>query len=859
MSEFLDAMVFGRNRELSVIENSILDSSSNGVSIEGETGMGKTRLLTEIHRRRGGRDLRLKGDRVLHSVPFGALGMIVDLDEDRGNLLHRVVEALTVGRQTPVVFVDDAHELDERSLSVLSQLADDGRIKIVAAMRPNTGEVGHPFVELVADHVLDQMVLEPLEPDGYAEMIEHYLGGIVSRGVLDIVGFHTGRVPGKVIELLRYTGRAKRFLDRQGVWVLDGLDIDYDERARDVTRIDLNRYSTAERHALELVILAGEVDIELMLEADLGDAADSLVASGELRLEQRPARVYVANENHASETIRFTVPDGRSRQMFELVSGFPDTPSTRAIMLRTDWGIRCGADIPVHAIIDGARLATHLGEWQRALRMLNEVPTDHMAAHELFDLGRLYCEVNQVPIGFDVLAQAVEKACCAQVIFDAFQLWVYRDFDRNSPALCLDDFHQGLDRLDSRPERSTCEGLDADIVRELMTMLAARPLAETAIYEPEGIGPVPEDRMRTTLKSLHAISRASRSSEMGDNREALEALNAIASDTTELGTGSVMLTTLRANSLVKSGDVSGAKQLMSVQPSADLAFIASRSGPTDLMWSYIHLLEGQLSEATRCSHSAVEALDHWNQVPFLAIAIAHAAYVSMLSGNVAAAGSYDSRFEALPSDGPYLEYRRALMLRAIVRALREGIVTGEIHEMLARMRVDGSFGLEAQTRLLLFYHFAEADPEAMCFVAEQGNGGEFDLLRVLGKALRDSDGAALLEIAAQCETSAPLLVAQCRAMADRFLESGALRSDRRIDGRSGLTVREREISGLVTVGRTNAEIARELGVGVRTVEGHIYRLFQKLGIARREQVAAALETLDAEGHPPGGADRTAPG
>ena len=79
------------------------------------------------------------------------------------------------------------------------------------------------------------------------------------------------------------------------------------------------------------------------------------------------------------------------------------------------------------------------------------------------------------------------------------------------------------------------------------------------------------------------------------------------------------------------------------------------------------------------------------------------------------------------------------------------------------------------------------------------------------------------------------------ALAARFGAQGT-RSEAGREGRGELTARERQISALIVAGRSNAEIARELGVRVRTVEGHTYRLFRKLGITRREQVAEARGT-----------------
>ena len=54
----------------------------------------------------------------------------------------------------------------------------------------------------------------------------------------------------------------------------------------------------------------------------------------------------------------------------------------------------------------------------------------------------------------------------------------------------------------------------------------------------------------------------------------------------------------------------------------------------------------------------------------------------------------------------------------------------------------------------------------------------------------------------------------------------------------GLTRRERDVARLVADGKTNKVIARELGIGERTVEGHVANALSKLGFASRSQLAA---------------------
>jgi DNA-binding NarL/FixJ family response regulator len=67
---------------------------------------------------------------------------------------------------------------------------------------------------------------------------------------------------------------------------------------------------------------------------------------------------------------------------------------------------------------------------------------------------------------------------------------------------------------------------------------------------------------------------------------------------------------------------------------------------------------------------------------------------------------------------------------------------------------------------------------------------------------------------------------------------------RRISGRAPasdeLTETERRVAELAASGRTNREIAAELYMGVSTVEGHLSRVYRKLGV-RRAELAGALQ------------------
>lgn len=67
---------------------------------------------------------------------------------------------------------------------------------------------------------------------------------------------------------------------------------------------------------------------------------------------------------------------------------------------------------------------------------------------------------------------------------------------------------------------------------------------------------------------------------------------------------------------------------------------------------------------------------------------------------------------------------------------------------------------------------------------------------------------------------------------------------RRVSGRrstgAALTATELRVASLVAEGRTNKEVAAELFVTARTVEGHLTRIFAKLGVRSRTELARAL-------------------
>jgi DNA-binding NarL/FixJ family response regulator len=113
------------------------------------------------------------------------------------------------------------------------------------------------------------------------------------------------------------------------------------------------------------------------------------------------------------------------------------------------------------------------------------------------------------------------------------------------------------------------------------------------------------------------------------------------------------------------------------------------------------------------------------------------------------------------------------------------------------------------------------------------------------------DGAAVSDDLAFVEalwrrTKATWYLGKLReAAASRGLEFPPRQEQPPARSRDGvLTSREREIAALVARGMTNLQVAAELTISERTVEGHVERILGKLEFRSRSQIAAWLAGIE---------------
>lgn len=128
---------------------------------------------------------------------------------------------------------------------------------------------------------------------------------------------------------------------------------------------------------------------------------------------------------------------------------------------------------------------------------------------------------------------------------------------------------------------------------------------------------------------------------------------------------------------------------------------------------------------------------------------------------------------------------------------------------------------QPQTRALILSSVRELPVMERCFQA--GAAGFLSKLTVSGTEL-----VTAVEQVARGEWVVP---------ADFMSPSQAARAERPATPLDRLTLREREVLGLVASGADNLQISARLGITERTVKAHVSNLYRKLGVQNRVEMA----------------------
>ena len=289
--------------------------------------------------------------------------------------------------------------------------------------------------------------------------------------------------------------------------------------------------------------------------------------------------------------------------------------------------------------------------------------------------------------------------------------------------------------------------------------------------------------------------------------------------------------------------------------------------------------QGQFAAADSALREAVTLLsERDDNLQFSRYVLAELAGVAAQAGDATAALDWMSRSDSRPAPAnqmyePWVELRRAWVIAASGELARAG---RQARHAAGLARAAGQHAVEAEALYdsVRLGHSPQATVSRLGELAEALDGDLTPVLAAAAAAFESPDGhrldqaaaafgdLGLLTHAAEAAGAAarkhraqgrPALASAARQRLAALIHacSGAQTPLLRIneaDTVSVLTAREREIALMASSGLPSKEIAAKLNLSVRTISNHLGRVYAKLGIVGRAELAARF--TPAWGQPP---------
>jgi DNA-binding CsgD family transcriptional regulator len=849
----------GRDHELEAIAAARASPACQGVVVIAGAGAGKSRLAREAQdaAARDGAFVRwIQATRSAAAVPLAAVADLVP-DEVRSDdtvaLLRRCGEQLRAraeGRQV-VLGVDDAQLLDPVSATLLHHLASTRSAFILATVR-----VGEPcpdaIVSLWKDGGAQRLELGELSDDSVRALVVAALRDPVEEAALDWVSRLSEGNALYVRELVRGAVEARALVRSPGFWRLRGRPTAGPSLV-DLIAHRMDELTDDRRRAVELLALGEPLGLDelsaLTSESTLLDAE----AHGLITTDGH--EVVLAHPLYG-EAVRATLPTLRARglrrqlvNVLEARSPFGPDDALRAARLRLD------AAVPLAPgpALEAGQAANRAGDPDLGAELAVLAGADaHLAAGMV--LAQSHAMRNRYDEAEAALA-AVEPLAPGDPNARGYlrqRLWLYQWGLRRPDYIAT-----LLDRAESWSADATWRRFTSRI-RVTYTVLAdgsGTPLDPVESAMDPGI----TDEARRALATMHTMSAFL----AGDGDTAAAAafmarppvpLRDLA-DAGALGT--LSLTALETGQRWPELDVYMSQAMRDAVRARDHA----AAGLSSVSLARLHFFRGRYRDAARW---LAEAEVHFEQHdPFSTIIDLRALEVGIacFTGDFDATMTALDRLHAACEDHDPLPMQRVPIRRAEGWALRmrnaadagrklledaaaleemAGLASGLAYEAL-RAGAPAAAQLErmaggCQSRLITAYadHAsakAAGDGTALVEVAE-----EMAAIGALRYAVEAASDAAIAYVAAGRQDSARRAAARAREL--HVPDQGSELP--RIDGLGAaaieLTPREAQLIELARQGLTNAEIADRLVISIRTVETHLYRGMQKLGINDRHDL-----------------------
>jgi DNA-binding CsgD family transcriptional regulator/tetratricopeptide (TPR) repeat protein len=177
----------GRGEELAELERLMAPGEGpGGVALFGDAGVGKTRLVAEIVDARRGDGMAVEWVRATEAaknIPLGSFAhLLAPVDEAHhpDDVLHLALAGLgeRSGDAGLVLAVDDAHLLDESSVALLHLAVTQSKVRVLVSVR--TAEPLPPgLVGLWKDELLVRLDVAPLTRDATEQLVLAMVKGVI--------------------------------------------------------------------------------------------------------------------------------------------------------------------------------------------------------------------------------------------------------------------------------------------------------------------------------------------------------------------------------------------------------------------------------------------------------------------------------------------------------------------------------------------------------------------------------------------------------------------------------------------------------------------------------------------------------
>ncbi|MFJ6417891.1 LuxR C-terminal-related transcriptional regulator [Paeniglutamicibacter sp. NPDC091659] len=855
------------------------EQTSNGAVISGPIGSAKTALLAEVLGGETAGAVHLLCSPVLGENVFGALSpLLIDFEAQLSEIsvlryLTRRFACAGSGSK-PLVVVEDAHFLDVASAFVLSQLALAGSIRLVLlAVGQGHTEPVVASTELGAR--LGRVSLTALSLHEVEEYTRRFLGGPTTSASTHSIAVACAGNPMLISAFLRSAREQGILVESKGWYILTQSHVDNDVHLSTAVSEIQKRLNVADAKALEVLALGGAEDVSVLEEVSGADIG-RLLGTGLVNY-MAESRVEIAAPLYA-QILRDLVPPGRSAQLWGHVSKLTSTYGSLPHSLL--WACESGDSVPTERFIDAIAKANDSLDFLNAWRLCqltgaletNSVIALH-GAKAMMGLKRLQAVAGIVE---RALNQCDDLSLLREFkTLRATALWHGGDSDDEIGALLQD--------WKVRTELIQFNDVSADMaevalnrraidVLELWIDLAARKdlrtiLAQAQHYEAGSEHGSLEYLLCRDISSgiMMALGHFVEAADI-----ALESLKAIPSGSANeyIAGYQVVSTALRA--LFAVGDYAKLRALaVSLEPeSPELHLIWS--GTLHFWAAFASVQEGRWQLASKLLDEARAELAIHDPDRYFVLAEALYEYEASAFGRDPACD--DGGIRDNPTNRGYrgMENSDATLLAAAYRSLsRAPENTGNLRKLIERAHAEERFHTEQQLLVLLWKSAAgpSKNIEGMARLQElcaAGVGRRNGALAAAVSMTALTDTTVLVNAADELFSSGETgLGTELLAVSLHHLEGTKNERQRGIvlrkldswikelGGKAWgtltaamhervLTNREKEIISLVRQGLSNKEIAQVLVVSQRTVEGHLYRVFAKLGISGREELDGQL-------------------